>query len=91
MVSGLLPIFFRITCSSPQDLLRCRTVWYALAVLVAVTSSVYYDLWNLNVLRESTAQGPAFEVVDLPGKGKGVVALREIKVFTLRVRMVFTE
>lgn len=52
-------------------------------MLTLIASAIYYDLLsNLNVfVRESTSQGPAFEVVELSGKGKGVVALRDIKVF----------
>lgn len=29
----------------------------------------------------SRSNGPSFEIVDLPGKGKGLIALRDIKVF----------
>jgi hypothetical protein len=71
------------TCSSLQDLLRRRTVWFALIILAAIASAVYYDLmsnFNLSVFHEADVRRPAFEVVDLPGKGKGVVALRDIRV-----------
>jgi hypothetical protein len=51
-------------------------------VLVAIMSAVHFDwLSNWSASQgETIAQGPAFEVVDLHGKGKGVVALRDIKV-----------
>jgi len=65
-------------------------------VLVAITVAVYYDfLSTLNAfIREPTVRhtlvpesnGPPFEVVYLPGKGKGIVALRDIKQGELLIR-----
>ena len=66
-----------------KDLLRRRTVWFALIILAAIASAVYCNLmsnFNLSVFHEADVRRPAFEVVDLPGKGKGIVALRDIRV-----------
>jgi hypothetical protein len=54
-----------------------------LVALAAIASLIYYGLLsNLSAFRQETAvPGSAFDIVDLPGKGKGIVALREIKVF----------
>ena len=63
-------------------------------MLVTVTSAIYYDLVFTigDAIRGATeiyvdfystyvsALGPAFEIVDLPGRGKGVIALRDIRV-----------
>lgn len=79
---GLVPSF-------RQDILRCRSVWFAAVVLLLVTGAVYGGFLSIlsTFIRETTStlgsDGRPFEVVDLPGKGKGVVALRDIKVFMI--------
>lgn len=68
----------------------------AVFLLVTVASAVYYDLvFKIgDAIRGATEiyadfysthiseLGPAFEIVDLPGRGKGVIALRDIRVRT---------
>jgi len=47
--------------------------------LAAIASVVYYALMLSAFHEEPDVRKPAFEVVDLPGKGKGIVALRDIR------------
>ena len=75
-------------------MLRTSAFGVAVFLLVTVTSVIYYELVFTigDVIRGATkiyadfystyisAPGPAFEIVDLPGRGKGVIALRDIRV-----------
>jgi hypothetical protein len=54
----------------------------ALALLVALASATYFGFGGANIKRShrDATDTHLFTVVDIPGKGKGVVAARDIQV-----------
>ncbi|KAH9179263.1 hypothetical protein EDB89DRAFT_1926225 [Lactarius sanguifluus] len=61
---------------------------FVVACITALICSLYWARTRpiLSILQEPQENGPAFIVRDLPGKGKGMIALRDIKRGELLVR-----
>ena len=81
-----LPLGVYITQTQLQTPLRAWPLWtrnaFVVACIAALISSLYWARARQS-LQELQENSPPFIVQDLPGKGKGMIALRDIMVGTV--------
>jgi hypothetical protein len=74
------------TLETPAARASLFTVYIIISMVIAFSTALWYKNYSHpEVQNQSLAETQLWKVVDLPGKGKGVVALRNISVFKYSV------